>query len=445
MENPKHQIQDWLEKLERESWQLELLVSAFTIFLLIQTTVAYDAFLDDVQIKYNLNQATLSIFFIFLLLIGNSIKALTIFLVVHLMLRGFWIGTIGLRSVQSNIDLKEFHYSDFFTTKLEKNMVSLDKMVVRLDEVCSVIFSFAFLIISILLSFGLFFCFFGLLGLMFNSVAELLPESFHTLYTFFAGGIMSLVLLSGLVYMIDYFTLGFFKKFKRFARVYYPFYRLYHYVTLAGLSKSIYYYMIGKFSKKKIRILYLVIAGILSIMFLFEFDQYQYFPKSSGKALMSSNCYDDQRGDGHIVSASIPSRVIHGEFLELFIRYKPEDNKLIKLACTQFEPLKKDGINWRLEARVKDGNFVITNPDYTNEQSEEMLQCLSTIFEVKLNDSVYSEINYHFYEHPDQKQKGLFAAISTEAFVKGENNLVISKMGESNSEVIAFIPFWYSR
>ena len=34
-QEPKNPIQFWLAKLEEESWQLELLVSGFTIFLLL--------------------------------------------------------------------------------------------------------------------------------------------------------------------------------------------------------------------------------------------------------------------------------------------------------------------------------------------------------------------------------------------------------------------------
>ncbi len=51
---PENQIGEWLKKLERESWQLELLVSAFTIFLLIMGDQAFEEFLKDLQYQYNL-------------------------------------------------------------------------------------------------------------------------------------------------------------------------------------------------------------------------------------------------------------------------------------------------------------------------------------------------------------------------------------------------------
>ena len=121
-EEPKkkeEQIGQWLKKLERESWQLELLVSAFTIFLLIMAVGSYEDFLEGMNYEYDLSDSVLSFIYIFMVLLGLSIKALMIFLVLHLMLRGFWIGTIGLRSVQSNVDFDKLNYSEYFMKRLK--------------------------------------------------------------------------------------------------------------------------------------------------------------------------------------------------------------------------------------------------------------------------------------------------------------------------------------
>jgi len=168
---PENQIGDWLKKLERESWQLELLVSAFTIFLLIMASDAFSGYLLDIRYKYNANSGSLGIVFLFLGLLKISLSALTICLVAHLMLRGFWIGTIGLRSVQSSIDFDKLNYSPFFTDKLKKKVISLDQLVIKLDEICSVIFAFAFLVISILMAFGLYLLFFAGVAVFFKTLA----------------------------------------------------------------------------------------------------------------------------------------------------------------------------------------------------------------------------------------------------------------------------------
>ena len=116
-EKTDDQIAQWLKKLERESWQLELLVSAFTIFLLIAAQENFGNFIIDISFKY---YGPVGFLVFFLTLIQASIIALTAFLIIHLLLRGFWIGTIGLRSVQPNINYQRLNYSEFFQKKLKK-------------------------------------------------------------------------------------------------------------------------------------------------------------------------------------------------------------------------------------------------------------------------------------------------------------------------------------
>ncbi|MEQ9425560.1 MAG: hypothetical protein RJQ09_14140, partial [Cyclobacteriaceae bacterium] len=357
---PKNQIESWLKKLERESWQLELLVSAFTIFLLLGANTAFDEFLLGLNFKYNMS-GVLSIIGLFLLIIKNSIQALIISLVIHLMLRGFWIGTIGLRSVQSSVDFEKLRYNAFFTEKLKKNgVISLDRMVVHLDEICSVIFAFSFLIISVLIAFGMYLLSFGFLGFILTQLVGILPDTLTIIGVIIAAMVALVYLIMGIVYMIDYLTLGFFKKFKWMIRIYYPFYRLFNAITLSRLSKSIYYYLISKFSKNRIRIVFSTLGGIVLFLFLFDFDQHQYFPEFDNEFIAPSNAYNDERPDeDYIQKISIPSKYSDKPFFPLFLRYDPADNPMIRNNCPDFEPLKDDGINSRMGIISGNGNFHI--------------------------------------------------------------------------------------
>ena len=447
---PENQVEEWLKKLERESWQLELLVSAFTIFLLIGANSAYSEYLAGLNFRYNMSGTALSITSIFLIIIKHSILALTISLIIHLMLRGFWIGTIGLRSVQSSIDFAKLNYTEFFTEKLKKKVMSLDRMVVKLDEICSVIFAFSFLIISILIAFGTYLGFIGIIGAGLNTLFSILPESLSTIRIVITLTIVFILLIMGLIFMLDYFTLGFFKKIKWFGKIYYPFYRLFNFITLSGLSRSIYYYLISKFTKKKIRILY-VLMGLLALtLFLFDFDQHQYYPQSNSDLIASSNVYDDQRlADSYVEKISIPSNFIDKPFFPLFIRYDASDNGLIKSQCPDFIPMRDDGLNFRIEATSTNGGFLISRRDYSDEDFEQLRSCLAAIYYVEVNDSAYSELTYRFYLHPAKQQKGLLTVIPTDAFILGENVLRISKLSVNNEGEVVYsdfvqIPFWYN-
>lgn len=445
---PEDQIEGWLKKLERESWQLELLVSAFTIFLLIGANSEFENFLVRIQYQYNLS-GPISIGFIFLVLIQRSILALTICLVVHLMLRGFWIGAIGLRSVQSSVDFKELNYNQFFTEKLKKKVISLDRLVIMLDEICSVIFAFSFLIISILLAFGMFLLFLAVSGFLVNTVLSLLPSgSISITVSVIFAIVYAIVTLFGMIYMIDYFTLGFFKKIKWLSKVYYPFYRFYSFITLSGLSRSIYYYLISKFSKKRIRIVYFIAGVSVVSATMFSFDQYQYFPSSSIAKVVDSNYYDDERADDeYIHSVSLASKFIDKKHFQIFLRYNPADNPLIASQCPEFTPLKDDGLNLRLGIKSEGANFHITGIDYSEENQEKLLSCQQSIYEIHVNDSIYTSLKYHFFVHPSKSQKGLLTTIPTDAFLIGENILKVRKVTRDTTESYSDfvdVPFWYN-
>ncbi|WP_456457724.1 hypothetical protein [Reichenbachiella sp.] len=445
----KDQISDWLNKLERESWQLELLVSAFTIFLLIQATISFEGFITELEYQFDLTSGQYSMLYLFIGLLYKSLEALTFFLIAHLMLRGFWIGTIGLRSVQSKIDFSSLNYSEFFTEKLRKKVISLDQLVIKLDEICSVIFAFAFLVISILLAFGMYLIFFSIVAVILNALADI-SEWMDSVVTVLALTILPMLLISGLIYMIDYFTLGFFKKIRWFSKIYYPFYRLYNLVTLSVLSRSIYYYMISKFSKKRIRLVYGIAAFFLTFTMLFEFDQHPYYPDDDHELYMSSNYYDNLRpSDEFIYSASLESDMVNNSFMKLFLRYDASDNSMIKSHCPDYVPEKEDGLNWKLDMVLDGGSLNINSRKNSPEEYATILTCLSGLFQISINDSIYQDLNFRFYNHPNKNQKGLITVIPTTEFMIGENVLDIKKVrldSVQNKKLydLATIPFWYS-
>lgn len=445
----KEQIGQWLKKLERESWQLELLVSAFTIFLLIMAMGSYDEFITGISYTFDLSDSLLSFLYIFMLLLGLSIDALVVFLVLHLMLRGFWIGSIGLRSVQASIDFDKLNYSDFFTDRLKKKVISLDNLVVMLDEICSLIFSFAFLIMSILLAFGLYLFFMGIVGFSMGSLVTLTTGTLSSVIAIVGATIAFVFIISGLAYFIDYLTLGFFKKYRWLSKIYYPIYRFYGVITLSIISKSIYYYLISRFSKKRIRIVYVLALVLIIFNSLTEFDQYQFFPNETDNRVLSTNQYDNLRpADSYIAGVSVESNIVTGGYLQLYLRYDPRDNELIQSNCPDFSPMKKDGWNWSMKMDTEGGNLLLRGQDFEEEDRNKLLDCISSLYRVQINDSIYSDLKYYYYTHPSKGQKGLVTMISTSGFMKGENLIDIMKVSvdEDGEEVVndfTEIPFWF--
>ncbi len=444
------QVTKWLKKLERESWQLELLVSAFTIFLLIGAGETFGNYLTELQYEYSF-ESFLGFIVFFLSLVYTSIRVLTAFLIIHLLLRGFWIGTIGLRSVQPAINYEKLNYSEFFIKKLKNKVIGLDRLVVILDEMCSVIFSLSFLIIFMIFSFGLYFLFLGTLSVLLIAVMKLFNEEPTGTMLGIIGTFTITALLTGLVYLIDYLTLGFFKKVKWLSKIYFPIYKFYSFITLSFISRSIYYNLISKYSKRKIRLFYLALIAFALSDAMVNFNQYQYYPEGDTDLVMDRNYYDDSRNEEEFIKrVSVESKFISGDFMPLFIRYNSEDNEKIQSNCMEFQPLKNDGFNFSMKFTKRDGSFLISSEDYEEEDKEKLMECLSNFYEVSVNDSVYAALRYHYYEHHAKPQKGILTMIPTSAFDQGENVIRVRKtyVEDSDSTSVtddfAVLPIWYS-
>ena len=74
----------------------------------------------------------------------------------------FWIGAIGLRYISSEIEYDELNYSEVFTKYLRRKVGVYDDFIERLERICSVLFSYTFLLFLFFLSTLCYFFGFGI-------------------------------------------------------------------------------------------------------------------------------------------------------------------------------------------------------------------------------------------------------------------------------------------
>lgn len=437
-------VTNWLSKLQQESWNLELLISGFSIFLLIQ---GGDLLLDSirsVQEDFQSNGgpvATALIFFMGTLYLAS--KMLIINLIVHVFLRGFWIGAIGLRSVQENIDFDRLNYTPFFTKKLKEKVGSLDQLLTQLDTLSSVIFAFTFLIIFMFFSLFLFVFFLIVLFQIILSLAgPYRQESFvQVTLAIFLLGFMS----TGFLYMFDTLSLGLLKKIKWIKRFYYPIYRFYSFITLAGIYRSIYYSLVSRFPKKWIIAILVPYVFVFALGPFHKVDYYQFFPDSISEANLINNHYDDQRDEEKYVEfASIPSMIYDGDMLPLFIRYKIASNEALQASCTDYTPSKTTGLISGIE--IGRSGFRINNPSITEEDPRALLKCLSEYYTIYLNDSLYTEADFYYRNFPNKDEFGIQTIINVKDLPRGKNHIKIDRKnldeGELGTALYTSFPFW---
>ena len=198
---------EWLEKLQQESWQLELLISGLALYGIyhsseIITSVEYYLAVNNISDYRGFTNIVISLLWV-------SRTLFLINLMVHIIVRGFWIGAIGLRYVSGDIDYDELNYSEHFTNFYKKRIGSFDEYIEKLENFSSVLFSFTFLLFFLLFSFFIFNLVFVILIAILTKFKLLDPTPGQPGFEIFLGFIYYLF---GLLVLIDFITLGAFKK-----------------------------------------------------------------------------------------------------------------------------------------------------------------------------------------------------------------------------------------
>lgn len=442
MENQeKNKLKDWLDKIQQDSWQLELVVTAFSIFLVLGALDALEEMGDTVHMLtpgmgnlgpiVSVSFAVLSVAVLFVL----------INLVLHVVLRGLWISAIGLRSVSGDIDFDKLGLSQRFDRFLRRNTGSFDTYVERLENLCSIVFAFTFLVVFVVVSVGLWTL---LVVFISEFVRGYLPKPFDQYTAVFLN--ISLT-ITGIIYMLDFVTLGWVKKWQWFSKFYFPIYRFFGFVTLAALYRPMYYNLID--NKLGRRVAFFLIPYIVGVIWLasMNVDSHIWYTTENSNLEITKSNYDDLRPtDKLIAKASIPSKVVSNGYLELFIRYTPfQDDPILRKKCPDVKPPIEPGIS---------SGFHIDFSGKEDEPDKDFpklsLDCLSSLYELRINDSLFQQPDYHFFKHPNKEERGLLTLLDVAYLPRGKHEISILKLGRDTTEgaeALIFkdfvrFPFW---
>jgi len=198
----------WLEKLQQESWQLELVISGLALYLVYEARV----YIEDFAVYAEMYDYTAlnPISFASDLFYGSWVIFI-INLIVHILARGFWIGAIGLRYVSGEVDYKSLNYSEIFEKHLEKKVGRFDVYIEKLERFCSILYAYTFLLFFIFVSLM---AYFGVFVLIISGVESLTDNLDSSDQGIFISMIALPYFLLGLIYGIDVVFMGGFKKVK---------------------------------------------------------------------------------------------------------------------------------------------------------------------------------------------------------------------------------------
>ncbi len=322
-----------LDSLQQQSWELELIISGFAIFGLF---TAYSPIKIAVIQAENDEQIYAFVIYI-ILLIASSILLFNLLL--HVVLRGLWIGALGLRYVSGDIEFDKLRYSDRFKNYLSKKIVSFDRYIARLENYCSVLFAISFLLIFYVIGFTLVIVCIAL-------IANYILES-ETLPNWVSRGVgIPLIIFIGigmLLTFINFLFQGILKKNRIISKIYFPIYWVFSFITLSFLYRPLLYnFLDNKFGK---RLLLVLTPAYAVILFLTSFNHQKsnYLdPEQNASSIFADhrNYLDEliEEGD-YINNAAISSKVINSSYLRILM---PFDDNIEEQLFAYNQGLKPD-------------------------------------------------------------------------------------------------------
>ena len=419
----KKDFKKWLEYLQQESWQLELIISSILLVVMSSGEDGINAWM--LEIGANAGQGASILIIVPLLLYVTLIIAKTN-LIIHIFLRGFWIGCIGLRYVSGDIDIDSLNYAPRFANYLKKQGLNFDKYLENLEKVCSIIFSFTFLLVFSMASIFAFFFVIAAVKIFFDYFDSPIADTIRK-------GVNWILGVTAFVSLIDYAFLGFFKRNKILAPLFYPFYRLYNFFSFSFVYRPLYYNFIDNpFGRKYLKLVVPYIIFLLMMGDGFELGEYKFLPEKSASNWINKSFYEDKWQDSYQMAGvriAIPSMEIEKNFFPLYLRYHDSDNvkRALEAICPMFEGYER----WSFRTEfVKGVNVSIDeggDEKVKKMRADSAMQCLTQIFTLKIDTVALTEQKYHLYHHPELKSKGLLTYINISAFEKGNHTLYVEK------------------
>jgi len=423
-----------LDELQVQSWQLELVISGFAIFGLFSALEPLQDLATLKRFEGNLLQSLFisTIYITCVLAIFN--------LILHVLLRGLWIGAVGIRSVSGDIDFDQLNIAKVFKTHLKKKIGSFDNYIINLENYSSILFGVTFLIVFITIAISLNFLIFLFFVFFFYENDFLSFEVKAVLGTI----LFPAFFIGHLITIIDFVVPGIVKRSPDVAKVYMPVYKVFSILTLSFIYRPILYNLLdNKFGKKIIYSL-IPIYGILLFLFSLETNPSNFFSpdEPSSTEIGNRRNYRDMmiKNKEFIRNTSIPSKTIKDPFLQITIPYGKRLEDDIVVYDSLLKP-ESDVRGYKSGLNIKFG----PDTDTTMIKPETYLKTINNMFQFQIDaTTINSELILVTNEY---SRLDLEMFVDLLGYTRGKHLLTI-KHKEFKTDSIATkdwvtIPFWY--
>jgi hypothetical protein len=321
-EEKKNLVPNWLKELQQRSWEPEILLSGIVLYGMFKVPEILDEFLNFFKLNiFGDSQDIDNLVALFKMgiywLIGG--------LILHLICRGIWIGMVGLSyTFPKGIREEKLSFKGKFQDKISKTP-TYEEIVIRLEKISSSLFSVSFMLFMSLIGGYLFFL--VLIIIPFTIIYIYFDIGFNDVFFEYFQVYVLIIVSVGIIGLLDFVSLGYFRRFKWFTKIYWPLHKIISLLTLSRFYRPIYYGFVTNFNKWAFFLLLLVFTfvsilgagGIANNSYPSEsFSRLSLWESAMGYTVFEGY-YDDQNQDNPSQKAQIQSDVINGDVLKLFV------------------------------------------------------------------------------------------------------------------------------
>lgn len=413
---------EWLKELQLKSWEPEILLSGIVLYGMFQVPEALDRFLFyfSSQIYNDFNAMNLLV-----AMLKVGVYWLIVGLVLHLICRGLWIGVVGLSySFPKGVNPEKLKFRPRYMKKVEA-VPSLDVIILRLEKVSSFLYSVSFFLFMSLVGTYIFLTVLVIIPflLILPNVDVSNQEMVENLNNYSNG-----ILYLGLLGVFDFLTLGYFRRFKVFAVVFWPFYTLFSYLSLARYYRHTYFTIITNlnnwwlfgFLLVYIFLSYIGIASIQNGTPGGFFSRIEVWSDVNGD-LAFEGFYQDRFESQPSLMAQIPSDIIDKNVLRVFLPSRIDLQDSLK--------------------KFMDYDSIVMITDESFDEGQYLLKQLSGFYRLSIADSLFNTKMY-FQNVSATSQRGYFTYLNISYLEEGLHELKVEGPEKMFEQPFAIVPFY---
>ncbi|MEO9872799.1 hypothetical protein [Ekhidna sp.] len=342
----------WLKTIQLNSWEAELLISALVLYALYQVP----DYLDRTALQsFDRGSSMHNLFS----LLEKAVKLLSFGYILHILVRGIWVGSVGLSYVfPKGVNQDALKFKGQFKKELQKSG-SLVKMVLRLEELSSIIYGISFIFFGTLVGFtALIFSFI----FFFEFVTPLMNENPY--FAVPVGFFILFYFLLCLIVFIDFLTNGYFRRKNWSADWFYYVAYFFRIVTLSFLYRRSLLVLISNTKGWKSYLIPFIVLGVTAgFVYLngsISRNKTENYYKASASGDYNGANYESTRNEHDHLVTTIQSDIIQQNTLKVFIRNVGSLGGVYtfegKLNKTKWDVLSSDSVsaffNKRLSIRI---------------------------------------------------------------------------------------------